>query len=74
MPFCVVSRWDKPGLAPLLEAEVADATPTLSLLPLALANRTLLLTGDSVTRDTFHVLVRLIATPHEPRTTDISTP
>ena len=58
--------------ARLLEAEVADATPALSLLPLALANRTLLLTGDSVTRDTFHVLVRLIATPHEPRTRHIN--
>ena len=67
MPTCVLSRWDRPGPARLFEAEVADATPALSLLPQALANRTLLLTGDSVTRHAFHVLVRLIAAPHKLR-------
>ena len=56
----------------LREVHPEAATPTLSLLPLALANRTLLLTGDSVTRDTFHVLMRLIATSHEPRTRKVN--
>ena len=56
----------------LLATEVSDARSALSLLPQALANRTLLLTGDSVTRHLFHELLKLIAVPHEPRTTVVN--
>ena len=70
LPFAinpVLSRGQR-----LLATEVSDARSALSLLPQALANRTLLLTGDSVTRHVFHELLKLIAVPHEPRTTVVN--